>query len=947
MADKAKSLSEYESKELHIISNTHWDREWVYPSAETRLLLLEFMDNLLDLLDKRPDFHSFLMDSQTLCVEDYLEFRPERREQVKKLVTAGKLIIGPWCSLPEEYIINGESLVRNLVIGHRQAQSLGNVSKLGYTPFSYGQTSQMPQIYQGFDIDTIIFYRGINTKHSEFIMRAPDGSEVIGTRFGALSRFSYFFYVYRMVAYNMTRDEAKYDWQRGSLPFKLCGDHHRNAHFYICDPDVTGWHTEHIEPGLQKLLRDESQHFTTKYIACMQGFDSSEPDPREVDLIKACEKYLPGHKIFQSSLADYMELIKREVREGRCKPEVIEGESRNPGATGKWTHLYGDVISSRVRIKRMNNKNEQALQRQAEPFAALAWTLGAKYPKTVLDTCWKYLMQNHPHDTICGAGIDQMEKDLIHRGEQINIYSAGLMRRGFQVIQKRIDNGDMGLKDVALTAFNPSPFPRSEVVSVFIDLPDGCDIEDFTIRDEHGNAVQMQERERFPWGTLVRNLRDVSLQLHAMRVAVHFEAKDVPAFGYKTYRLKREEVVPEPMGRMVTGINTMENEYLKVRFNADGTLQVTNKETGDVFDGLHYLEDRGEGGHPWVNKAVDRDESITSHGVNVYIAKMEDGPVLARFRVDYHMMIPEGVEYEYTEAYTGQTPKAQIREARVTRRSEKKVEMVVRSVFTLRKGSKVLEVHTTANNQCKNHRLRVCFPTRIQAKTSDAEASFDVTERQIIRTPDNVYWGKENPVLPHHRFVSVSDGKKGFTLLNDGIREYEAMEDDDRTLALTLFRAFVFRNSPILDTWDIYPEMTLSQCLGELEWRYAIYPHKGNWAEAEAYVEADRINLPLEVGQAGKHAGDLPRWSYSFLEVAPTNLALSAFKKAEDRETLILRVFNPTKEEIEGTISFYKDIKRAWLCNLNEERRQELKAGGKKLALKVPKKKIMTIELEV
>ncbi|HPI72730.1 MAG TPA: alpha-mannosidase, partial [bacterium] len=167
---------------LHVISNTHWDREWVYPFQETRLLLLDFMDDLLDLLDRDPKFHSFLLDSQTLAVEDYLDLRPERLEQVKRHVRSGRLIVGPWYSLPEEYIVNGESLVRNLVVGHRLATEWGKVSKIGYTPFSYGQTSQMPQIYRGFDIDTIIFYRGINTPQSEFIMEGPDGSRVTGCR---------------------------------------------------------------------------------------------------------------------------------------------------------------------------------------------------------------------------------------------------------------------------------------------------------------------------------------------------------------------------------------------------------------------------------------------------------------------------------------------------------------------------------------------------------------------------------------------------------------------------------------------------------------------------------------------------------------------------------------------------------------------------------------------
>ena len=66
---------------IHVIPNTHWDRAWVYPFMETRLLLVEFMDNLLDLLENDPKFTSFLLDSQTIAVEDYLLMRPEKEKQ--------------------------------------------------------------------------------------------------------------------------------------------------------------------------------------------------------------------------------------------------------------------------------------------------------------------------------------------------------------------------------------------------------------------------------------------------------------------------------------------------------------------------------------------------------------------------------------------------------------------------------------------------------------------------------------------------------------------------------------------------------------------------------------------------------------------------------------------------------------------------------------------------
>ncbi len=126
MSDKKQTTT---GKKVHVIANTHWDRAWVYPFNETRLLLVEFMDNLLELLETDQKFHSFLLDSQTVAIEDYLEFRPERKEQIKKFVKNGRLIVGPWYNLPEEYIVNGESLVRNLVVGHRQAEELGKVSQ--------------------------------------------------------------------------------------------------------------------------------------------------------------------------------------------------------------------------------------------------------------------------------------------------------------------------------------------------------------------------------------------------------------------------------------------------------------------------------------------------------------------------------------------------------------------------------------------------------------------------------------------------------------------------------------------------------------------------------------------------------------------------------------------------------------------------------------------------
>ena len=855
-------------KELHVISNTHWDREWVYPFQETRLLLLEFMGNLLDLLESRPDFHSFLMDSQTLCVEDYLDLVPEDLPRVKREVEAGRLIVGPWYSLPEEYIVNGDSLVRNLVVGHRLAQSYGKVSKLGYTPFSYGQTSQMPQIYRGFDIDTIIFYRGINTPESEYIMEAPDGSRVIGTRFGALSRFSYYFYLYRNVVQGMTRDEWWYTWEKGARPFRLCNEHHPLAHYYIMDPSKKKWRKQIVPTMLQKLIDDESEHFSTPYIACMNGFDSSEPDPRELDLLKECQRVAPrGVKLVQSDLGTYMEKIKEAIKD-RDDVTVIRGESRDPGATGKWTHLFGDVISSRPKIKRHNHDAKTAVQRWAEPFAALGMMAGGAYPKPAIDLAWKYILQNHPHDTICGAGIDQMEKDLHYRFDQSIIISNGVARRGMQEIAKRINSSDVDRKESVITVFNPCPYERDDVISATIDLPDSCKYEGFSIRDEKGKEIPRQETSRYPFGTLVRNLQDISLEQRATRVACHFPARKIPALGYKTYRITHEELDKACVGSMVPARNTMENEHLLVYIDEDGTLDVLHKESGHDFYGLHYFEDGGETGHSWVHMSPEYDEVLTTRGGPVTIALLEDGPFLARYKVTYTMQIPIGLDKQPDGVH----------------RSSMTVPLEIQSVFTLRAGQRFVHVKTTVDNQARFHRLRVVFPTMLDASHSSAEAAFDVIDRVIDRQPGMVYYGRPNPLYPNHRFVDLSDGTMGLALMNNGIREFEALETPEREVALTLLRAFEFGQSPVIDQWDAHPEMELSQCLGPHDWSYAIYPHRGDWAEGGAYEQAEIFTLPLELGQAGPGPGDLPK-TQSFLSVEPRNLVMSTMKRCENLPT--------------------------------------------------------------
>nr|HPK03955.1 alpha-mannosidase [Candidatus Sumerlaeota bacterium] len=122
----------------HIVSHTHWDREWRWPVWTTRLQLIEFFKQLLELMERREDFRYYTLDGQSVMVTDYLEMAPEDRTRIARLVTAGRLFIGPWFTLPDPWPIAGECMVRNLLVGRKVCRELGGALSVGYTTFGWG-----------------------------------------------------------------------------------------------------------------------------------------------------------------------------------------------------------------------------------------------------------------------------------------------------------------------------------------------------------------------------------------------------------------------------------------------------------------------------------------------------------------------------------------------------------------------------------------------------------------------------------------------------------------------------------------------------------------------------------------------------------------------------------------------------------------------------------------
>jgi mannosylglycerate hydrolase len=243
--------------------------------------------------------------------------------------------------------------------------------------------------------------------------------------------------------------------------------------------------------------------------------------------------------------------------------------------------------------------------------------------------------------------------------------------------------------------------------------------------------------------------------------------------------------------------------------------------------------------------------------------------------------------------------------------------------------------------------MRILFPTGILAQQSKAAGHFNIDTRPIEpeKSPEGD-WFPDMQTLPMQSFVDLSDGNKGFSILSDSLTEYEAVNDDQRTLAITLFRSVKNHICTEFRTYAKWRNQEGGQLLQKLNFHYAIFPHSGDWQKGWVQEVAAKFNTPTGVFQITPHKlGTWPQ-AQSLFSVEPEALMISCLKKAEDRNSLILRLSNATSEEINGNVKIFTEFNEAYRCNLNEERKEAIAIeNGNETSLVVRKGEIATIEI--
>lgn len=915
-------------KQIKVVSNTHWDREFRRSFERTRRRLLTMMDVTLGILEKDSAYHSFTMDGHSIMVDDYLELRPEKRPLVERLVREGRLILGPYLTLAESFSISHEPLVRNLLWGRKTVENYGGkCGTVAYTPSSWGQTGQLPQILADFGLNKMMFYRGISHHEAdaEWVWQAPDGTQVLASRFAVYARYNWYYQVHRPVTTGRVFGKD-YVWgERDEAPFRFADGLAGEDLAFDLQAPALRYNRRRLKKAIEDMLAREGAHFTTPVFLAMHGHDISVAHPLESKIIADARKLLGRrYKIEHTSLEGFWAEVEKHLQ--REKLPVLVGERRAYLKQGMWTFLFPGTISARTYLKQQDFAATARLAYYAEPLASLAAALGAPYPTRYLERGWRYLLSNHTHDANGGCAPDTVCQDMEYRYRKASDVGDIVTEDAMAYIAKNLAPGGLPKDAMQLVVYNPLPFERDAIVKVDLEVPRPFQANGARLEHESDPNVPRQAISSEKSSSFVDSIWDVPTILDSNRIQFYARMQKLPALGYRVYRIQPDAHEPRNASTLVTGPNTMENQFLRVAVNGNGTVSVLCKKTRRHYENLNYLSDQGECGNAWKHGAPRFDRVYNSLGMNARVSVVESGPLVSAMRAEFGFAVP--VDYGDGSG-----------------RSDQLVELPVRVDYRLEADSCELGVTLTVDNRARDHWLRVAFPTGLRTDETWADSHFDVLSRPIP-VPDSTGWVEPaGGTHPLRTFVALTDGQDGFALLPKGIFEYEAFEDEKRTLALTLIRACRIKLMVSEEKQSELPDAGV-QCPGMRRFEYAISVHAGDWRKAGLLAAAAKRYAPVRAAMTGRGRGHLPHEA-SLFALRDPNLHVTCVKQAEDGGGLIVRFFSPLPEKQAAELSFGRPVASAELCRMDESVVEALPVKGNVVRLVAGPKKIRTLRVRL
>jgi hypothetical protein len=785
-----------------VVPHTHWDREWYRTHEQFRVRLVALVDELLDLLERDPAFRHFMLDGQTIVVDDYLEVRPHARARIEKLVREGRIAVGPWHVLPDEWLVSGEALIRNLRLGLAKADALGGAMRVGYAPDQFGHIGQLPQLFASFGFPAAVLWRGVgaDVDRTLFSWEGPDGTRIP--------------VVYLMHGYG-------------------------NAVNLPTDPAALAARIESEAASLAKRSDVATLLF-------MNGSDHERPTPalpRALEAVRA--QHLEGIDVVIGSLAEF---VAKALAEAPATLPRHRGELRS----GLRSPLLPGCASARASQKLREFANDRLLTRYLEPLAAWLGALGGDADPETIAFAWRVALENHPHDSVCGCSIDAVHAQMETRydrvaeiaGAQLERVTAALAR--YVAVPRAAYGKGTG---APILVWNPNAAGAAGVcaeIDALVPLSKSGAPRPFHLRRADGTRIPVAADVLRPAGArhagvfecrgvlaLLPGLRrefdglyangiDVERRGERLHARIRLGDTPDPHFDLETERRALQALLADDSIRDVA-VETWQPPRLRLRFvdQLPGhglrayRIAVGAAESSDAVvatplaDGGAFIENAA-----W-RVEVDGSGRVTLDS-KAHRLRIEDALVVVSEgdRGDEYNFdaVPGGVVVDRPERARVRITRRGAAEGmlridatyRVPRalapsrdaRTERRVALPVTLELRLCAGLDRVDVALTVDNTVQDQRLRLHCRAPFAPERFEVESAFEIAERPIAPAPDS--FGSPRPsefpigAVPQRSFATlVGAGGLALTVANRGVAEVEALPEPNGqgALALTVLRA--------------------------------------------------------------------------------------------------------------------------------------------------------------
>ncbi|HAO2931366.1 TPA: alpha-mannosidase, partial [Escherichia coli] len=587
--------------------------------------------------------------------------------------------------------------------------------------------------------------------------------------------------------------------------------------------------------------------------------------------------------------------------------------------------VHRTIGSTRMDIKIAHARIENKIVNLLEPLATLAWTLGFDYHHGLLEKMWKEILKNHAHDSIGCCCSDKVHREIVARFELAEDMADNLIRFYMRKIADNMPQSDAD----KLVLFNLMPWPREEVINTTVRLRGS----QFNLRDGRGQPV--------PY--FIRHAREIDPGLIDRQI-VHYGNYDpfmefdiqisqiVPSMGYRTLYIEANQ-----LGNVVTpkskteGI--LENAFWQIALNEDGSLRLVDKDSGVRYDRVFQIEEGSDDGDEYDYSPAKEEWAITSANAKPQYDIIHEA-WQSRAIIRYEIAVPRNLSERRAKQCSGRVG--------------------VETVITLSHNSRRIDADINLDNQADDHRIRVLIPTPFNTDVVLADTQFGSLTRPVKDCAMNV-WQQEGwkeapvPVWNMLNYAVLQEGRNGIAVFSEGLREFEVIGEENKTFAITLLRGVGLLGKEDLLLRPGRPSgikmpVSDSQLRGSFSCRLSLFSYIGTPVtagvaqQARAWLTPVQCynKIPWDAMKLNKAKFNVPE-SYSLLKMPPVGCLISALKKAEDRQELILRLFNPAElTSCDATVAFSRKVMTCTETMMNERFNTEKNEVLKELALFLP-----------